>query len=66
MYCNPRKAQWRWGMVAKVLVMAGVTVRARLTMYKVVVHTVFLYGRNSWVVTDAMLKVLEGFHHRVA
>ena len=25
---------------------------------------VFLYVRNSWVVMDKILKVLEGFHHR--
>ena len=24
-----------------------------------------LYGSESWVVTDAMMKVLEGFHHRI-
>ena len=27
---------------------------------------VLLYGSDSWVVTGAMLKLLEGFHHRVA
>ena len=35
-------------------------------VYKVVVQMVLLYGSDSWVVTEAMLKVLEGFHHRVA
>ena len=33
-------------------------------LYKVVAHTVILYGSDSWVVTGSMLKVLEGFHHR--
>ena len=27
---------------------------------------VLLYGNEIWVVVRAMLKVLEGFHHRVA
>ena len=27
---------------------------------------VILYGSESWVVMGAMLKVLEGFHHRAA
>ena len=27
---------------------------------------VLLYGCESWVVTGAIMKVLEGFHHRVA
>ena len=34
-------------------------------MYKAVVQTVLLYMIESWVVTEAMLKVLEGFHHQV-
>ena len=33
---------------------------AQLMMYKAVVKPVFLYGSESWVVTDAMLKVLWG------
>ena len=35
-------------------------------MYKAVSYTVLLYGSKSWVVTEAMLKILEGFHHRAA
>ena len=41
-------------------------VRARGMLYKVVAHKVLLNGSESWVVTEAMLKVLEGFHHRAA
>ena len=33
---------------------------------KAVVQTVLLFGSDSWVVTEIMLKVLEGLHHRVA
>ena len=32
-------------------------------LYKVVAQTVLLYGSESWVVTGAMLKVLEGLHN---
>ena len=32
-------------------------------MYKEVVNKVLLYGGESWVVTDVMLKALEGLHH---
>ena len=35
-------------------------------MYNAVAQLVLLYGSESWVVTGAMLKVLGGFHHRVA
>ena len=53
-------------MVANVLAMAGVTAQTWAMMYKEVVNTVLLYGSESWVVTDAMLKVMEGFHHILA
>ena len=43
----------------------GVTLWLRVIMYKVVFQMVILYGRKSWVVTEAMLKVLEGFHNQV-
>ena len=35
-------------------------------MYKEVPETVLLYGSKSWVVTEAMLKIMDGFHHLVA
>ena len=35
-------------------------------LYKVVVHTVLLYGSESWVGTGVMLKVLEWLHRRSA
>jgi hypothetical protein len=34
--------------------------------YKAVVQAVLLYGCETWVVTPAMMRVLEGFHHKVA
>ena len=52
-------------MVAKVLVKVGATVRSRDIIYKMVVQTVLIYGRKSWLMTDAILKVLEGLHHIV-
>ena len=53
-------------MVAEFLVKTDTTVQERAMMYKVVVHMVFLYGINSWVVTDAILKLMEVFHHKVS
>ena len=52
-------------MVARVLEKTGSTVQAQGDIYKAAVQSVILYGRESWVVTGEMLKVLEGFHHRV-
>ena len=42
-----------------------VMVRTQLIMYKEMVYIVLLYGSDSWVVTDTIMKVLEGFHHQV-
>ena len=50
-------------MVETVLRNTGATVRARTMVYKAVVQTVILYGKESWLVTEAMLKVLEEFYH---
>ena len=35
----------------------------RAMMYKAAVQTVIIYGRESWVVTEATLKVMEGLHN---
>ena len=64
LYCNLSKAHWRWGIVTKFLVNSGVTMQSHLMMYNTVLHTVFICGGKSWVVTDAVLKVMEGSHHR--
>ena len=53
-------------MVLEVLTKSGAAVRAREMMYKAVVHMVFLYGSERYVVTGVMLTILEGFHHWVA
>ena len=44
----------------------GEMVRAGGMIYKAAAQTVLIYGRKSWVVMGAMLKVLEGFHHQAA
>ena len=51
-----------WNMVMR----TGTTVRARGMLYKKFAQSVLLHGIESWVVMGAMLKVIEGFHHRVA
>ena len=53
-------------MVGNVVLKTGTTVRVRGMMYKATVQLVLLYGSGRWVVTRVMLKVIEGFHHRVA
>ena len=40
--------------------------QARFILCKAAVQLVLLYRTESWVVTDEMLKVIEGFHHHLA
>ena len=56
LYQNLRKVQQRWGMVSKVLLNAGGKVQAHEMMYKSVAYMVLLYGSESLVVMDAMMK----------
>ena len=63
MYHNLRTFWQRWGMISKLLTNMGLMVRALGILYKSVEQTVLLYERDNRVVTGAMLKVLEGFHH---
>ena len=60
------KARKRWGMVSRILRRDGLRPKAAGMFYKAVVQAVLLYGAETWAVSPAMLKALEGFHHRVA
>ena len=44
----------------------GLPIKAQKMIYKELVQAVILYGSERWVVTDAMMTVLEGFHHRIS
>ena len=66
---NLKKAQRQWGGgggVFGVLANTGATLWARGIMYKSVPQPVLLYVSEIWLVTGAILKVLEWFHHWVA
>ena len=52
-------------MITRVLEKMGPMVRACGMMYKAVVQSVLLYVSEIWVVTGAMLRVLEEFHQRM-
>ena len=51
LYRNLRKANRRWGMVAKLMGKIRVPIKARVVMYRAVVQTVLMYGGEIWVVT---------------
>ena len=52
-------------MVGKVVSKVGLEVLDWGMLYKAVVQLVLLYGSDSWVVMGNILKVIEGFHHRL-
>ena len=66
LYHNLRKAQRQWEMVRKVVLKTEAKVQSMGKIYNTLVQLVLLYRSESWVVIGEMLKVLEGFHHRVA
>ena len=52
-------------MVRKVVLKTEAKVQSMGKIYNTLVQSVLLYRSESWVVTGEMLKVLEGFHHRL-
>ena len=63
LYKNLRKLQRQWGMLSKVVMNTGETVRSQGMIYMEIIQSVLLYGSASWLVTRSILKLLEGFHH---
>ena len=55
---NLRKSQRQWEVVVKVMKKKGETVLSHAMMYNAVVQTMILYMSESWVVAEAMLKML--------
>ena len=53
-------------MVARILVRDGASRAAMGMFYKGIVQAILLYGCETWTLTNPMIKVLEGFHHKVA
>ena len=58
LYQNIWKVRRQWAMVGKVVTNMGETVRAWGMLYKAVVKSVLLYGRESWLTKGAMLKLV--------
>jgi hypothetical protein len=63
---NLRKARIKWGRISRILSKDGEDPKAMASFYKAIVQSVLLYGSESWVLTLAMEKQLQGFHRRCA
>jgi hypothetical protein len=63
---NLAKSRSRWALVPRVLIREGANSRMLDMFYKAVAQTVLIFGSESWVVTEIMLKTLEVFHRQIA
>ena len=63
---NLLKARKRWSSIRRILVSERSSPRIAGLFYKATCLTILLYGSETWCWTPAMIKTLEGFHHRVA
>ena len=60
------RARARWSRIAPVLRSEGVRPKAMGYFYKAVVQAILLYGSETWVVSDSLMKRLRSYHSRVA
>lgn len=63
---NLNRARRRWAQVSRVLTRQGANSKIAGYFYKAVCQSVLLYGCETWVVSQSILRSLEGFHHQVA
>jgi hypothetical protein len=65
-HANLCKARKSWARISRILARDGATPRVSRMFYKAVVQSILLFGSETWVMTNPMLKALESFHRRVA
>jgi hypothetical protein len=65
---NMKKARNRWARVSRLLVCEGATAETMGKIYLTVVQPLplLLYGSETWVLSERMRRMLEGFHNRCA
>ena len=63
---NLKRARQVWGRISKVIAKDEVAPRVEGMFYQAVVAAVLLYGSETWCVTDAARRPLDGFHVEAA
>ena len=63
---NLRKARKIWEQMARIMGQEVANPRVSGIFFKVVVHTVFLFGSEMWVLTPHIGRSLGSFQHGVA
>jgi hypothetical protein len=66
MRANLKKAHKSWARVSRVLRAENALPKVCGVFYKAVVQAVLLFGSETWKLSPASLKSLEGFHFRAA
>jgi hypothetical protein len=66
MRANLKKARKNWAQVSRVLRAENASPKVCGVFYKAVVQAVLLFGSETWKLSPASLKSLEGFHIRAA
>ena len=61
---NIARARQKWGMIGRILSQNHTSPQAMASFYNAIIQSVLLYGSESWVLTQTMLRQLESFHHR--
>ncbi len=62
MHANLKKARKSWAQVSRVLRAENTSPKVCGVFYKAVVQAVLLFGSETWKLSPASLKSLEGFH----
>ena len=60
------RAQEKWGRLSRILTAESTSAKTRGYFYKAIVQAVLLYGSETWMLSESMLKQFESFHRRVA
>ena len=63
---NIAKARARWHRISRLLKREGASARTMGTFYLSIVHSILLYGSETWVLTDTTLRTLSSFHNKIA
>lgn len=63
---NLQKARQKWGMIGRIFAKKGANSKVMGSFYKTIIQSVLLYGSESWVISNHMMKSLRSFHRRCA
>jgi hypothetical protein len=63
---NMRKARSRWARVSSLLRREKASPKVSGYFYKAIIQSVLLFSSETWVLPEAMVRLLEGFHNTIA